>query len=118
MIMTERSAADDRVEITGVVSGLRRFCMTISPTNTRSHSTASLWVCGCRCVVVQGGGGDDSSSTRSAGGIVVQYQSIPYRFTLSALCHGMCIVLCPTASTRNPFWVSDASVSKKSVGTV
>lgn len=25
-----------------------------------------------------------------------------HRMTLSALCHGMCIVLCPTASTRNP----------------
>lgn len=52
--------------------------------------------------------------------VVVLYSinQIPYRFTLSALCHGMCIVLCPMASTRNPFWVSDASVSKKSMGTV
>ena len=77
----------------------------------------------CVCVCGGGGGGggegdDDCSSTRNAGGGLCVYQSIPYRCTLSALCHGMCIVLCPMANTRNPFWVSEDSVSKKSVGTV
>ena len=109
VIMTVRRAAEVRVEMTGVVSGFRRFCITIRPSNTRSHSTTSL--------SVGGGGGEmegvectfvcNSLCTTTViymfSMFVSVVSSLPaHRMTLSALCHGMCIVLCPTASTRKP----------------
>ena len=55
VIMIVRRAAEVRVEMTGVVSGFRQFCITIRPTNIRSHSTTSLCVCVCVCVGGRGG---------------------------------------------------------------
>ena len=98
--MMVRRAAEVRVEMTGVVSGFRRFCITIRPTNTRSHSTTSL--CGC------GGGGRGEGGVwvwEVGGNVLIERFSMSirlldvspslatHRMTLSALCHGMCIVL-------------------------
>ena len=43
--MTVLMLAFLRTEMTGVVSGFREFFMMISPPNSRSHSTMSLYTC-------------------------------------------------------------------------